>query len=187
MDQPKNEDFEFENREKELLKFVEISVKNYEVSRNPATDNDEKLILPIASQMLGSGKTWFGRFLLKSLAKNRHKFGQFDAKVLDYIASSCYVAIDMRKIPVPYNERNLVWQVLDSLINFSPTEVKQEAMKYWDKKDISGVKLKSVALWFFKAFNRPILFHFDEVDSIARDGIVCELSFICKLYTYLVP
>ena len=167
-----DETFDFENREKELVKFVDLSIRNHQKNTRYNSDNTGKLILPIASQMLGSGKTWFGRFMLKSLAKNMAKLQtKFDKSALAYLASSHYVLMDMRNVGNPYTTRGLIKRLLDSLIFFSPSaEFQAEALKYWVNRPISNISITDVGSWFYAKLGQPILFHFDEVDSIASQN-----------------
>lgn len=147
--------------------------------RQRNSNNNTKLVLPIASQMLGSGKTWFGRFLLKSLAKNKDKLTQFDQTELNYLASSHHVLLDMRDISKPYTTQKLVYLLLDSLIFFSPVDLQNEALKYWVNRPLAEISLQSVGGWFRCKLCVPILFHFDEVDAIAAPSSpVRKLLFI---------
>jgi hypothetical protein len=157
----------FENREKEMEQFIQLSLTNLKEVQSP-TPNNLKIQLAVASQMLGSGKTWFGRFLLDSARRNREKLlTKFDKDDLEYFLSAHYVGIDLRDLEgSEFSVITLKTLFLKRLIRQCPEHKFQEAKQFWNDKDIGGYLLEDLAQWFVQLLKVPLFFHFDEVDAI---------------------
>jgi hypothetical protein len=99
--------FRFENREKELAQFVSWCWHNSKLK--PNTTSYQKLILPLASQMLGSGKTWFGQFLIRTLGESKPMLSQeVDQGFIELVAKSLYILFDLHDLIKPYSDRKLL-------------------------------------------------------------------------------
>lgn len=179
-DTRKVEQYAFENREKEMEKFIGLSLSNLNEIRSP-TPNNRKIQLAIASQMLGSGKTWFGRFLLDSARKNRQNLlAKFAENDLDYFLSAHYVGIDLRQLMEQrFSTFSLKELLLRCMILQCPVDEFHEARNFWNDKDIYNYRLEDLAMWFFNFLNRPLFFHFDEVDAINASLVSYSIVLSC--------
>jgi hypothetical protein len=171
-----------------MEQFIQLSLTNLKEVQSP-TPNNHKIQLAVASQMLGSGKTWFGRYLLDSARRNREKLlKKFDQKDLDYFLSAHYVGIDLRELEGKFSNETLENLFLERLIVQCPESKFEKAKQFWNDKDIHGRGLRKLAKWFVQFLEVPLFFHFDEVDAINNPLVSHSLfiSIISDNHTYRV-
>ncbi len=177
-----------ENRSAEVKQVFDHFVQSLLAQYELVPSNDVKLRIVLASQMVGSGKTLFGRSFLSAASRRREEWQQLyqtkgEKFVVEEILAAEHVEFNLSRLPGNFTIEqatsfflNLLCNALVGKTGRSETPLTREELeRHWNNR--ANLVVDDLLSYFQRRLQCKLFIHLDEVDYVLQTAVgVCHFT-----------